>query len=191
MVVCMFGVIPLISWGVGVAAHTRRSEMSYPALSWIQLACVAIGTLTGVIDMAVWAVAAFRPHEISPQTLQVLNDLGWFLFVFTISPFCLWLLAIGLAVLTDRSPEPVFPRWTGYLSLWCALLFVPSGLIAFFKHGPFGWNGLFAFYLPLTVFFVWLMAIGWYVLRAAYGVAELLPTETERIHDDAHRLAIG
>jgi hypothetical protein len=168
MAVCMFGVIPLIAWGCGVAAHTRTAAAEFPALVYIQVGCVAIGTLTGVIDMTIWAVAAFRPQQTSAQTLLLLNDIGWFLFLFAISPFCLWLLTVGIAILTDGTAEPVFPRWLGFLSLWAALLSVPAGLILFFKHGPFAWNGLIAFYIPLVVFFVWLVAINIYVFRELY-----------------------
>jgi hypothetical protein len=45
------------------------------------------------------------------------------------------------------------------LSLWDALLLVPDGLMAFFKVGPFAWDGIMAFYIPLTVFFVWLVGM--------------------------------
>jgi hypothetical protein len=168
MVVCIFGIMPLISWGIGVAAHTRKAEGSYPAFAWIQVGCVAIGVLTGVIDMVVWGVAAFRPQQMSPATLQLLNDIGWFLFEFAIPPFCLWLLAVGLSILIDRSDAPVFPRWVGYQSLWTALIVAPDGIILFFKHGPFAWNGLIAFYLAMTAFFTWLIAVNTFMFRDLY-----------------------
>ena len=168
MVVCIFGIMPLISWGIGVAAHTRRAEGSYPAFAWIQVGCTAIGVLTGVIDMTVWAVAAFRPAQTSPATLQLLNDIGWFLFLFAIPPFCLWLVAVGLSVLIDRSDQPVFPRWIGYQSLWTALIVAPAGISLFFKHGPFAWNGLVAFYIPMAAFFIWLITVNAYMFKDLY-----------------------
>ena len=76
------------------------------------------------------------------------------------------LLAIGAAILQDDRPRPVFPRWGGYLSIWCALLFAPGGVIVLFKHGPFGWNGLLTWWLGLTAFGIWLAAITVLLLRA-------------------------
>jgi hypothetical protein len=49
----------------------------------------------------------------------------------------------------------VFPRWLGYFNIWCALTFLPAALIYFFKNGAFAWNGVFCFWLPLTVFTTW------------------------------------
>jgi hypothetical protein len=36
----------------------------------------------------------------------------------------------------------------------------------FFKHGPFGFNGLIAFWMPTAVFFVWMLVMSWMLLRA-------------------------
>ncbi|MGE3297731.1 MAG: hypothetical protein AB7I68_10315 [Porticoccaceae bacterium] len=35
------------------------------------------------------------------------------------------------------------------------MLFVPGGLLTFFKTGPFAWDGLFVFWVPLVVFLLW------------------------------------
>ncbi|MCX2935066.1 hypothetical protein ORI20_32970, partial [Mycobacterium sp. CVI_P3] len=57
-------------------------------------------------------------------------------------------------------------RWSGYLSLWTALLLGPAGLVPLFKDGPFAWNGIFGFWCPLTVFCVWVAMITWRLITA-------------------------
>ena len=152
-------------WGVSIAAQTRRKEGEFPVLTYVQLMCVAIGTTVVVLMSMMWAVAAFRPHEYSPQTVMALNDVAYFLFLFTWAPFSVWTLAVALTILLDTSGEPVFPRWAAYLSIWTAILFVPAGLMAFFKHGAFSWAGLMTLYVPVGIFFVWLAAMTYLVIR--------------------------
>jgi hypothetical protein len=42
------------------------------------------------------------------------------------------------------------------MSIWCAMIFIPAGLIIFTKHGPVAYNGLIALYIPLGTFFAWM-----------------------------------
>ena len=83
------------------------------------------------------------------------NDAGWLMFLMPFTTFIVQNFAIGLAILGDRSAQPVFPRWVAYFNFWVAVLFLPGGLLTFFKSGPFAWNGLFAFWVPFVVFFTW------------------------------------
>lgn len=60
----------------------------------------------------------------------------------------------------------MFPRWLGYLNFWCAFLFMPGGLVVFFKDGPFAWNGIIAWWLLLVAFGVWVVSMVVMVLKA-------------------------
>ena len=48
--------------------------------------------------------------------------------------------------------------------------------MAFFKVGPFAWNGIMAFYIPLFVFFVWLAALTVWVTSAETAPARYAAT---------------
>jgi hypothetical protein len=61
-------------------------------------------------------------------------------------------------VLGDRNASPEMPRWVGFMNLWVAVLFIPGGFLTFFKTGPFAWNGVFVYWIPLVVF------LGWYLV---------------------------
>lgn len=150
-------------WGVAVAAQIRRTEGGFPVLTYVQLMCAAVGTTIVVLMSMFWAVATFRTYD--PQIVQFCNDVAYFLFLFTWTPFTVWAGAVALAIFLDPNEEPVFPRWVAYLSLWTAVLFVPAGLMAFFKHGAFSWAGLMALYVPVGVFFIWLAALTTYTIR--------------------------
>jgi hypothetical protein len=47
-----------------------------------------------------------------------------------------------------------------------AVLFIPGGLLTFFKTGPFAWSGVFVYWVPLVVFFSWYLVM-FVVLRQA------------------------
>src|SRR5205085_8458100 len=106
MLLSIFAVTLLAPWGVAIAAQTRPSEKGFPVLSDTQIACVAGGMALFVLDILVWAVASFRPDDVAPETTRMLNDFGWFLFLFAIPPFCVWIMAIALAILLDRGDAP-------------------------------------------------------------------------------------
>lgn len=159
IVLCSLSVALMASWGSAVAARTKRTEADFPVYTYTQIACIGVGTMVAVFCFLIWAVAAFRPDEIHPDITRMLNDLGWFLFLFDVAPFMLWMAAVGLAILTNRSAHPLLPRWTGYFSLWCAVGEAPAVLILFFKSGPFAFNGLIGFWLPLVAFFAWIIVL--------------------------------
>jgi hypothetical protein len=151
---------------MAVAAQTRRSEGGYPVLSWAQIGA-AIYTMTLVaLLVTVWGVASFRAGHTTPQTTQMLNDVGWFIVLFPFQPADVWFIAVALAIFWDRREDAPYPRWLGWLNLWLATITVPAGLIVFFKRGAFAWNGAIAFYPPLTAFFVFTIVMAAYTIKA-------------------------
>lgn len=162
MLVTMVGFTLLLPFGIAVATATRPVDR---LLSNLQIACVAVGALEGVMATFIWAAAAFRPGEIDPDITRTLNDLGWFAFLLDVPPFMVWLGAIGVAILRDPRAAPVLPRWAGWLNVWIALLIFPAALMVFFKHGPFGFSGLFALYEPVVLFFTWVVVMTTVLLR--------------------------
>lgn len=159
-------VVFLATWGSALAMQTRRIEAGVPVLTYVQVACFAVVTLIGELIALVFAVAAFRPDDVSADITRMLNDLGWFLFLFDWPPVALWYVAVGVAILRDQGEPPIFPRWAGYFSFWVAVLSVPSSLIVFFKHGAFGFNGVLALYVPVAVLFAWFIVMTALVIQA-------------------------
>ena len=156
--IACIGFTLLAPWGVVMAGQVRRQEGSSPVLSQLLVVCTAVATVFVVITCCMWGTAVFRPEDTAPDVTRALDDLAWIVFLFSAPPFTLWAGTLAFAVLAEPG-EPVYPRWVGYLSAWVALLILPAGLIIFFKHGPFGWAGLVALYVPFAVFFAWLVAV--------------------------------
>jgi hypothetical protein len=167
--VCAYGL--MATWGVAMASQTRRKEGVFPTLTYAQLVNVAAGTAQIVVMAAVWAAAAYRPLHVSPQITQTLNDIGWMLLLGTWITFTLWAIFLGLAVLLDKSDSPVFPRWSGYVSIAAGLLFTPGSGVWFVKHGAFGWEGAIALWMVFLEFGAWVLLftyLTWKNLQAGY-----------------------
>lgn len=147
-----------------ISTQMRRVEGVHHPLSSTQLGTGMLGCLLFIFPVMLMQAAAFRPDR-DPELIQLIHDAAWLPFIGVFILAVIQNCAIALAVFQDHA-EKVFPRWLGYFNVWVALLFVPAALIYFFKTGPFAWNGLFCFWLPLNVFAVWFVVM-FVVLRKA------------------------
>ena len=145
-------VIPMAS---ALAGQMKRMEGARPVLANTQLACATVTVTMVTIALVLWSVAAFRPERDS-ELIYLLNDLAWIGFTMPVCGIVVWMLTVGIAVLSDESATPIFPRWAGYASLLASLLTVPGFPVVMFNQGPFAWNGLFAFWIALVVAISWM-----------------------------------
>lgn len=152
-------------WISAISCQMKRIEGTTPIFSWTQLVSGATGTFIIYLPMFIWLVASFRPER-NPELILLLNDFGWLLFTTTLAPFLAQNISIALAILTDKSATPVFPRWLGFYNIAVTTLFLPVGLIFFFKAGPFAWNGMIGFWIPLLDFFIWMVVMTVFLFKA-------------------------
>lgn len=143
----------------------QRIEGRAGVLTYTQLVTGTIALMLFIPPTVVWSVAAFRPDR-SPELILMLNDMGWLFFIMTVAPGVLQVIVLGIAILQDKRPVPLFPRWVGYVNLWAALVLAPGGLAAMFKTGPFAWNGLITFWIALPVFGCWFFLMFFTCMRA-------------------------
>ena len=137
-----------------ISAQMRRMEHTPPVLAYTQLLGGSMSVMIILVPIMLWTTAAFRPER-DPEIIQMLNDAAWLIIAMTFAPGIMQNISIGLAVLWDKSARRVFPRWVAYVNFWMALGFLPAGLMTYFIEGPFAWNGLLAFWLPLVAFAIW------------------------------------
>ena len=163
-------------WGAMIAAWTRKTETGRPVLAYTQVVCLTLSEMVALLCAFFWGMASFRPGEISPEITMTLNDMGWLMFLIPWPPYSAWCIAVGIAILRDRSVNPVFPRWVAGLSFLTAFLFVPAFAPLFFKSGGFAYNGLLGMYLPLLIFFVWVEGV-------TYAMAKSLKRELRQCEE--------
>lgn len=165
IVMSFMSVVLLFPFGSAIAAQTRRIEGASPVLSYTQISSIGSSSIILVVPFIIWLTAAFRPTRAASE-IQLLNDLGWILFVPSVVAFMAWVFAVGVAILSDARAQPVYPRWVGYLNIFVGLSFVPAPLVPFFKTGPFAWNGLFTFYIPFATFLLFVVVMMIFTIKA-------------------------
>jgi hypothetical protein len=183
----MFSFALWAPWGAVIAEWTRRAPGGGPILARIQVVSLTISEMVGVLCAFLWGLAAYRAGRVDPQITQTLNDAAWLMFLMPWPPFSAWCIAVALAVYRDggEGEERVFPRWTGYMSLLTAFLFVPAGAALYFKHGGYAYNGLLGMYLPLAIFFVWVECLTWAVVpKLKTELAHAVNAATENASPD-------
>jgi hypothetical protein len=146
LLVTMFGAAMLVPWSAALFVQLRRGEGRFSPLPYVQMLCGTLFSLEFIYLIMFWQVAAFR-EDTPPRTIQTLYDT---------STAVVMALALGCSMLGDHHENPVYPRWAGYFNVWVAFMFTPGTLCVFFKDGPFAYNGVLAWYLPVAVFSIWL-----------------------------------
>jgi hypothetical protein len=165
ILLCTFGAGLLGPFMAMISVQLRRIEGRSPASAYCQMTLGGLLILELIVPLMIMATAAFRPDR-SESAIQTLNDLGWLMLVGVVSTGVVELAVIGVAILGDRRRERVFPWWGGALNLLCALAFAGGALSICFTTGPFAWNGLVAYWIPVFAFGFWILGMSFLLLRA-------------------------
>lgn len=159
LVLCVWGGVLYIPFSIAISLALWREDRP---LSITQGALATFGTVFFSLNFLLIAMVGFDPDR-PPEATHLLHDIGFIMTFSPVGPFTFQYFAIGAAIL--RAKDSFFPRWVAYFNLWVGLLLVPASLIPFFKTGPFAWNGLLAFWVPVAVFTLWYFVMFWGLRR--------------------------
>jgi hypothetical protein len=164
--------IATAGWNVPLAAvithHMLRLGPKVRPWALIHAMGGALMTIWLAIPAMFWSVTAFTPERDAGIT-RLLHELSWLCFATSIQFFVLQGVALVYVCLSQHVTSPYFPRWLGFLLVWCLGLTEVGVLAMLVKTGPFAWNGLYSFYVPVSGFFLWLGGIGYVFIRNLRG----------------------
>ena len=181
LLLSVFGSPLLMPFFSTLSVQMKRIEGQHAPLSYLQLTLGAMLVLEFLFPLMILQGAAFRPER-SPEAIQTIDDIAWLLFLGLVTTGVLQFIVVGAAILQDQRPDPIFPRWAGYYNFWAGLIFAPGGLCVFFKSGPFAWDGLFVWWIPLGNFSIWIAIMTVLLLKAINRQAQEAPDKA--IHHD-------
>jgi hypothetical protein len=156
-----------LPWAMAIAVQMDRIEKRTSIWTMLQALTSAAGTWIFALPPLLWGAAAFNAHR-SPEITTLMHELAFIVFYCASSFFPFQLVAVGVVSLSKRNvdPDTAFPRWLGWLSIWTAAVASEGFVGVMFNSGPFSWNGVFVFYLPLAVFTIWMIAMATMMVRA-------------------------
>ncbi|WP_293234783.1 hypothetical protein [Mycolicibacterium sp.] len=168
-----------------LSRQVRRIEGYWGVMSLTQV-MMSVTFPFGFILCSIFGMAAAYRPERNPDVTQALSDVFWFIFVGVVGPLIFQVVILAVAVFMDKRERPSFPRWFGYFNIWYAILGVPGCAIYLFKSGPLAWNGMFAFWIPLTVFSIWWIVTTFMLVKAVdVEAAEREASAAQRVWEPA------
>lgn len=156
----------LAPWTTAIFQQLKRIEGPAAPWAYTQLACGVAGIFVFITPLMILQGAIYRVDTIDPAILYALNDVAWVMLVSTASLVVIQTVAIGAAILQDHTADPVLPRWSGYYTMWTALLLSPAIVLPYFTTGPLAWNGIFSWWIPLIAFGIWIFVFFVLFLKA-------------------------
>lgn len=148
-----------------ISARMAAMETGFPMWSLLQFGGAVGMMLIVEFGALFWGIASYRADR-SPELVRTLNDIGWFIFMMPVGPLAVQIAATGMVAFGTHPSKSTFPRWFGFFSLWVATATVPGVLLVFFQTGPFAWNGLFPFWVPVFAWGSWVVAVVGLMLMA-------------------------
>jgi hypothetical protein len=166
MVIVMWGAATFIPFTAALSDYVSKVEGRSGPLTKITMMAGYANAMLTFYPPLYWIANTFRAAERPDDMIYMLNDLAWLQFIGGLSLIMPMFVTVAVAAFSDKSANPAFPRWSAYVSILTFLLFLPDQMLFFFKSGPFAWNGLFAFWIPLTVFGGWFFMIFYLIRRS-------------------------
>lgn len=172
MMIALVGSMLYVPWTAILARMIMSVEGKAGILTYCQLIAGACNVLLTAYPTGYWMLGSFRPGR-NPELIQLINDISWSQFLGVITPFYFVPISIAIASFLDEDMDPIIPRWVGWFNIWFELSLLPLVVIFWFQHGPFAWNGIFGFYLPFSIFFIWFFVMTWTLRRSLHRLNEV------------------
>jgi hypothetical protein len=153
IIAAMFASGFLLPFYTVVSAEIKKIEGEPGLLGTMQFGGAVMLVLVFQLICLVWITASFRPGT-DPQITQTLNDFCWFVWSTFIPTYMVQFFCMAVAGFLDKRERPLWPRWAAYMNLWVAVTGAGGVLAVFFKTGPFAWNGIIGFWIPVILFVV-------------------------------------
>lgn len=151
ILIAMFAAALMLPFYAVISEEIKEIEGRPALLASIQWGGAVMLMIVFQLICLFWILASYR-QDISPEITRMLNDFCWFVWSTFIPTYSIQYLCMAVAGFMDMRRNPLWPRWASWLNLWVAVTGAGGVLAVFFKGGPFAWDGIVGFWIPVIVF---------------------------------------
>lgn len=141
-----------------------KIEGRRPLWSFSTGVCGIFISLIIFFNCCAWITAAYR-EENGGDVVQAWYDWAWFAFLLGWIYLSIEMLSTAVVELADKRAEPMVPRWMTWLTIAGSVTLMTAAGPAFFKSGPFAYNGLLGYYVPMVIWGFYLVGTAWFMLK--------------------------
>src|SRR5581483_5061817 len=155
---CELAMAFYVTWTIQIGTMLWRLDRGAHVKTVAATACGLATPFILAADLAVFAVAAYRPTRIDPAITQSLTDIAW------IGSELFWpilaaeMALIAVIMIQGRGRPGSFPPWLGWYTALAALAEPFQAAIIFTKDGPLAPDGLLTWYLAVGSWGLWAAA---------------------------------
>jgi hypothetical protein len=149
-----------IQWGLMLA----KIEGRRPLWSITTLVCGVFISLIVFLNACAWLVCSYR-QETGADVIAAFYDWAWLAFLLGWIYLAIEMLATAAVEFQDKRDTPMVPRWMTWLTVWGAFGVLGAAGPAFFKSGPFAYHGVLGFYVPATIWGLYIVFTTWFMLK--------------------------
>lgn len=160
---------------IQLAIMLSKIEGRFPLWSITAGVCGIFISIIIFFNCCAWIVCAYRP-EFGADVIQAWYDWSWFAFLLGWIYLIIEMVATAVVEMMDKRETPMIPRWFTWLTFASGATLITAAGPAFFKSGPFAYHGLFAFYLPVAVWGLYLVGTSWFMLKELDRAAARAPS---------------
>jgi hypothetical protein len=166
---CELAMAFYVMWTIQIGTMLWRLDRGAHVKTIAATACGLATPFILAADLAVFAVAAYRPAQTDPAITQALSDTAW------IGSELFWpilaaeMALIAVIMIQSKGRPDCFPAWLGWYTVFAAAAEPFQAAIIFTEDGPLAPDGLLTWYLAVGSWGLWAAATSITMFRMLSG----------------------
>ncbi|GAB3369282.1 hypothetical protein NCG89_08420 [Spongiibacter taiwanensis] len=158
-----------MTFGAAVSRVMRRIEDGEEGmLSNIEMLGSTITCCPIIVACGLWLTGGLLVDSLAPETIQMLYMGAWMIIDLAYMVTSWQIIACSVCFMRDKREKKLVPNYVSWWGFVTVASFFPVSLIPFFKTGPFAFHGLFNFWVAFPTWYIWIVLMSIYVIKAVY-----------------------
>jgi hypothetical protein len=153
-----------LTWSCQLTVQMWKREKT-PILSLLNLTGGLLTAWVLSFVPVLWLWCAENAGTANPEIIKMVHFIAWYTYDMTYMITTIQAFAIGIFAFLDKKKPVIIPRWTGYLSFFTGLSFLPLTFLPYFKDGIFALNGYWSYHIAFISYGLFTGAVSYYMAQ--------------------------